>query len=156
MALLLLLIAVAVIGLASATVVQVGAQVSRRDAEEELVNVGQEFQRAIRSYVDSTPGQAVLGPRSLHELLKDPRVPGLRRHLRGIPVDPMTGRFEWGLAKSPDGQIIGVFSLAEGTPIRQTGFEPPFAHLNEARTYQGWVFGVALPASTPVVERRKP
>lgn len=144
-ALLLLLLAVAVIGLIAANALQAGSQMTRRDAEEELLQIGQTFQRAVLSYVNTTPGQAALGPRSLDELLRDPRVPGLRRHLRQIPHDPLTGQSEWGLTKSPDGQIIGIYSLAEGRPIKRAGFEPGLAHLTDAANYQAWVFGPALP-----------
>jgi len=145
LALLLVLVAVAVIGLISASALQAGSQVSRRDAEEELLHIGKSFQQAVLSYVNTTPGQAALGPRSLDELLRDPRVPGLRRHLRQIPNDPLTGRGEWGLLKSPDGQIIGIHSLAEGQPIKRTGFEPALARLTDARSYQDWIFGPSLP-----------
>jgi hypothetical protein len=99
----------------------------------------------VLSYTNTTPGQAVLGPRSLDELLRDPRVPGVRRHLRQIPHDPLTGSSDWGLLKSPDGQIIGVFSLAEGQPIKRAGFQPALAGLTDAPNYQAWVFGPALP-----------
>lgn len=154
LALLLVLLAVAVIGLISASALQAGAQVTRRDAEEELLHIGRTFQQAVLSYVNTTPGQAALGPRSLDELLRDPRVPGVRRHLRQIPPDPLTGRVDWGLLKSPDGQIIGIFSLAEGQPIKRAGFEPALARLTDAPSYQAWIFGSALPpaaaASRPV------
>lgn len=153
MALLLMLVAVAVIGAVSAYGLQVGAQVSRRDAEEELLQVGLVFHQALLSYINSTPGQAALGPRSLDELLRDPRVPGLRRHLRRIPADPLTGRAEWGLVRSPDGQIVGIHSLADGQPIKRAGFEPPLLRLNAAESYRAWVFGPAQPpapaASSP-------
>lgn len=144
-ALLLVLLALAVVGLISANALQAGAQVTRRDAEEELLAIGQAFRQAVLSYVNTTPGQAVLGPRSLDELLRDPRVPGLRRHLRQIPHDPLTGRSDWGLLKSPDGQIIGIYSLAEGQPIKRAGFEPAQARFTDAPNYQAWVFGPALP-----------
>lgn len=143
-ALLLMLLAVAVIGLIAANALQAGAQVTRRDAEEALLAIGQTFQQAVLSYINTTPGQAALGPRSLDELLRDPRVPGVQRHLRQIPHDPLTGNNDWGLQKSPDGQIIGIYSLAEGQPIKRAGFEPALVRLNDAPNYQAWVFGPAL------------
>lgn len=161
LALLLVLLAVAIIGLISASALQAGAQVTRRDAEEELLAIGHTFQQAVLSYVNTTPGQAALGPRSLDELLRDPRVPGLRRHLRQIPHDPLTGRGDWGLLKTPDGQIIGIFSLAEGQPIKRAGFEPAWARLIDAPNYQSWVFGPALPPAgtasrpAPAAERQR-
>lgn len=144
-ALLLVLLAVAVIGAISANALQAGAQATRRDAEEELLHVGETFRRALLSYINTTPGRAALGPRSLDDLLRDPRVPGLRRHLRQVPHDPLTGGSEWGLLKSPDGQIVGIYSLAEGRPIKRAGFEPALARLKDAPSYQAWVFGPAVP-----------
>jgi hypothetical protein len=143
-ALLLLLIAVAVIGMVSAQSVQAGRQIWRRDAEQELLHRGLELRGALRSFVDTTPGQAVLGPRSLEELLRDPRVPGIRRHLRRVPVDPMTGRMQWGLVRSPDGQILGVYSLSEEVPIKRSGFPPELADFEQAKSYRAWVFGAVL------------
>jgi type II secretory pathway pseudopilin PulG len=148
-ALVLLLIAVAVIGLVAATVVQAGAQAARRAAEDELLAVGRDLERALRSYRDSTPGRAVLGPRALAELLRDPRFPGLRRHLRSIPADPLTGSFDWGLVRSADGQIIGVHSLSGEAPIRQVIDDPEFAHFSGAKGYAQWVFGAAPRPAPP-------
>lgn len=147
-ALLLALLAVAVMGMAAAYLVQTGAQEQRRDAEDELLHQGRMLQLALLSYVDSTPGQAALGPRELEDLLRDPRFPGVKRHLRQVPADPLTGRAEWGLQRSPDGQILGVYSLAPGVPIKRTGFEPELGALADAPSYQAWVFGarVLIPA----------
>ena len=68
--------------------------------------------------------------------------------LRQVPADPLTGRAEWGLQRSPDGQILGVYSLAPGVPIKRTGFEPELGALADAPSYQAWVFGarVLIPA----------
>lgn len=145
LALLLVLLAVAVIGVIGASALQAGAQVSRREAEEDLLHMGQMFQQAVLSYINTAPGQVALGPKTLDELLRDTRLPGVRRHLRQIPHDPLTGHSEWGLLKSPDGQIIGIFSLAEGQPIKRAGFDPALARLTDAPNYQAWIFGPALP-----------
>lgn len=147
MALLMALLAVAVMGLVAAQALQVGAQASRRDAEEELLHVGGIWRRALRSWVDATPGRTALGPRSLDELLRDPRAPGVRRHLRQVPHDPLTGRLEWGLQRSPDGQITGVHSLAEGVPIKRQGFAAEWSGFADAKSYTVWVFGNQIPVS---------
>ena len=60
-------------------------------------------------------------PATLEDLLRDGRVPGIKRHLRKIFVDPMTGKTEWGLIKE-GGRIIGVHSLSANKPLKQGGF----------------------------------
>jgi type II secretory pathway pseudopilin PulG len=165
----LLLAAVAIIAVAATASLRIGVQMSRRDAEQSLLYVGSEFERALRSYAgvpasanvnasNDAANQALLsarGPRTLEELLKDPRTPGIRRHLRQIYADPMTGQQTWGLVKDPAGFIIGVYSLAEGVPIKQTGFAPNQAGFEQAQAYGTWVFGLpstqlkALTTSTP-------
>jgi hypothetical protein len=79
-------------------------------------------------------------------LLKDARVPGLRRHLRQVYADPLTGKKEWGLVTDNQGFIVGVHSLSEAQPIQQVGFEPQLAQLEEAKSYRQWVFGLPIPA----------
>lgn len=144
----LLLVSIAVIGIVASSSLSVGALVSRRDAEQNLLTVGMEFEQALRSYA-GIPGKAInvpiaRGPRTLEELLKDPRSPAVKRHLRQIYADPLTGKAEWGLVKDPAGFIVGVYSLAEGTPIKRTGFDGVQTHFEEATSYSGWAFG--LPA----------
>lgn len=145
----LLLVAVALIGLAASGSVSLGAKVARRDAERQLLAIGMEFQEALRSYAgvatSAVVPNAARGPRTLEELLKDQRVPGIRRHLRQIYVDPMTGKAQWGLVTDPAGFIIGIHSLADGEPIRREGFEVPLASFENAAGYRQWVFG--LPAA---------
>lgn len=140
---LLLLMGVAIIGLTSAAAVNLGARVARRDAEDQLLATGDEFRRALQSY-GATGG----GPKTLEELLKDPRFPGVRRHLRKIYVDPLTGQSEWGLERDPLGLIVGVYSLAKGTPIRRAGFTTENASFEGAETYREWVFGTQRPKTT--------
>lgn len=146
----LLLLAVALISIAATAAVGLGATMARRDAERELLAIGAEFQQALRSYagvpVGAVPPTMGQGPRALEDLLKDPRVPGIRRHLRQLYADPLTGKREWGLVMDAQGRIAGVHSLAEGKPIRQAGFEPQLAALENAESYRQWVFGLAVTA----------
>jgi type II secretory pathway pseudopilin PulG len=147
----LLLLAVALISIAATAAMTLGATMARRDAERELLAIGAEFQQALRSYA-GVPVRAVgaasptigQGPRTLDDLLKDPRMPGIRRHLRQLYADPLTGKSEWGLVMDAQGRITGVHSLAEGKPIRQSGFEPQFAALENAESYRQWVFGLVV------------
>lgn len=110
---------------------------ARRDAERHLLAIGAEFERALVSYAGGARG-----PRTLDELVRDPRMPGTRRHLRQIYADPLTGRPDWGLVTDPQGFIVGVYSLAEGRPIQRSAFEAHWGHMEEADSYRDWVFGV--------------
>lgn len=149
----LLLALIAVIALLASSAIRLGAQMSRRDAEQSLLFVGSEFSSALRSYAafanaplsSPLPAAAALrGPRTLEELLKDNRSPGLKRHLRKIYADPMTGLENWGLVKDPAGFIVGVYSLAPGRPIQQTGFDARLSNFEEAQTYADWVFALSI------------
>lgn len=136
-----LLVAVAAMGLAAAGTVSLGAQASRQDAERQLLAIGGELERALLSYAAaSPPAQAGIGPRALEDLLKDPRSPGLKRHLRRVRPDPLTGMPDWGLLLARDGSILGVYSLAEGRPQKTAGFGPAQAHFEQAERYADWVF----------------
>lgn len=154
----LLLIIVATIGLLSASSLSIGSQVTRRDAERELLAIGAEFEQALKSYAaasgsSGSPARGV-GPRSLQDLMKDPRFPGLKRHLRQIYADPLTGRVQWGLVIAPGGSIVGIYSSAEGIPIRRTGFEPGQVSFTNAESYAGWIFGLpnaSLPGTRKAV-----
>jgi type II secretory pathway pseudopilin PulG len=145
---LFLLLVVALLAMAAAASVGIGAAMARRDAEQQLLAVGMEFEAALRSY-SGAPANAAMpavaqGPRALEDLLKDPRVPGLRRHLRQIYADPLTGKQEWGLIKDPGGFILGVYSLADGQPLQRTGFAPQLGNFTDAEDYRSWVFGLPV------------
>src|SRR5437868_825984 len=102
-----LLMVIALIGFAASASVSVGSVVARRDAELQLLVIGMEYQRALRSYAgvpaDLTTPSLGRGPRMLEELLRDPRAPGIRRHLRQLYPDPLTGLNEWGLVRDAQG-----------------------------------------------------
>jgi type II secretory pathway pseudopilin PulG len=92
-----LIILVTIIGLASAATIKLGVILQRSAAERELLAIGAEYADALESYAKATPpGQSPL-PRSFKELLRDPRFPNVRRHLRRVYVDPLTGKAEWGI-----------------------------------------------------------
>ena len=140
-----LLILVAIIAVAATATIQLGAVVQRRDAELQLLYVGNQLRLALASYRDSSPVGAPPFPKELEELLKDPRYPAPRRHLRSVPVDPMTGTTKWGLMRSPEGWIIGVYSLSNAAPIKVANFEAEFASFEGKAKVSEWVFS-ALPA----------
>lgn len=117
-----LLFAVVVFGLASVGAVRILASSERGERERQLLFVGHEFRQAIRSYYESGPG-AWRYPARLEDLLGDSRFPGVKRHLRRIYDDPITGQSEWGLIKAPEGGIMGVYSLSEREPLKRADFD---------------------------------
>ncbi len=134
-----LLLLVALMGVSLSVVGQVWHTKQKRDREDELLFIGNEFRRAIGYYYVSTPGGAARFPRSLEDLLKDPRVPGVRRYLRRIYRDPMTGKKEWGLVKMGE-FITGVHSLSEEAPLKKRGFRPADRRFEDKDRYADWIF----------------
>jgi type II secretory pathway pseudopilin PulG len=136
-----LLILLAVIGIAAAASIQMGGIVQRRAAEEELLAIGVEFRTALISYANATPAGQKRAPSSLQDLLKDPRYPNTRRHLRKIYIDPLTGKADWGLVQNPDGSgIVGIYSLSDAKPIKVGNFDLPFVEFANKASYKEWVF----------------
>ncbi|MFC0399000.1 hypothetical protein [Paraburkholderia rhizosphaerae] len=140
---------VAIIGVAAAASAELGAIYQRRQAEKELLFVGAEFQRALQSFAAATPTGQPTQPRTLEDLLRDPRYPNVVRHLRKVYADPMTGKADWVIVKSPDGQtIVGLHSASTGRPIQITHFPSVFQGFDRRKSYTDWVFFARVPALT--------
>jgi len=137
---LLLLLGVAVFAAATAGAVQWGTALWRHEAEDELLATGLDFQLALQGYAGGN-GAGRQCPRELQDLVRDPRFASPRRYLRRIPIDPLTGRAEWGLRRNPSGQIFGVYSLATGQPLKRSNFPAGMEAAQGATTYADWVFG---------------
>src|SRR3972149_4870415 len=97
---------VAVIGIALSVTAEGWSNVVKREKEEELIFRVAQIRDAIKSYYYSSPGARVF-PREMNQLIKDPRFPSVKRHLRKIYGDPMTGKPDWEAIKAPDGAIKG-------------------------------------------------
>ena len=152
----LLLVAMLLVGLSVA--VELESTAGRRDREQQLIGVGKQFRNAIATYYELDGGGRKEYPASLEELLRDNRVPGLRRHLRQIFHDPMTGKADWALV-TVGGRVVGVHSLSDKVPIKQAGFDAEEASFTDKQSYAEWVFaypadlmmrtdGAAAPAPT--------
>ncbi len=136
-----LMIVVAIIGMVSAATLQLGSVLQRQAAEEELLHIGSEFRNALVSYGNATPVGQSRSPHTLEDLLKDPRYPNPRRHLRRLYADPITGKKEWGTMSSPDGKgIIGIHSLSTATPLKIDNFDPEFQRFERRTSYVEWAF----------------
>jgi type II secretory pathway pseudopilin PulG len=136
-----LLLLVAMTSSALAVAATLWSLESRREKEADLLFAGLQFKQAIASFREHTPaGQAPRFPRRLDELLDDRRWPTARRHLRQVYLDPLTGTREWGLVEAPGGGILGVYSLAEGPPIKRVGFPEDLEEFEGAPSYRDWRF----------------
>jgi type II secretory pathway pseudopilin PulG len=143
------LFVVAFMGLGMAMAGKVYRTTVLREREAELLWVGHQYRAAIEAYTKRGGG---LYPRALDDLLKDPRDPGVRRYLRKLYPDPVTGSEEWGVVKAPDGGIMGVYSRSEGAPLKVAGFRIADTAFADAAKYSDWKFvyvpgvpGAALP-----------
>ncbi|WP_245983014.1 type II secretion system protein [Trinickia fusca] len=121
-------------------------------AEKELLFIGGEFQRALISYAQATPVLQATQPRTLDDLLRDSRYPNAVRHLRKIYVDPITGKADWVLVMSPDGQtIVGIHSASEKQPIQIANFPQEFQGFDGKKSYEDWVFMARVPGVARVI-----
>lgn len=146
-----LIVLVTVIGLVGAATLKVDSLLQRAAAEEELLAVGAAFSAALESYAAATPQGQPPQPPSLQELLKDPRTPGLRRHLRKIFVDPMTGGTEWGIVWLGDHVgVVGVYSLSQAKPLKVGNFDPRFSGFDNKDHLSDWKFVAAGLPSVPL------
>jgi len=143
-----LLFAVVIMGVALASVGEVWRTMQQREKEMDLLFIGREFRRAITSYYEMAPVGKQELPRKLEDLLEDDRFPTVRRHLRKIYIDPMTGKPEWGLVRMGD-RIAGVYSLSNGVPIKQDGFKDGERDLAGAQSYRDWKFAYAIAVAQP-------
>lgn len=135
-----ILLLVALMGTGLTAAVEIDATASRREKEKELLAIGRQFRTALARYHEA---QQVAGrkeyPADLEDLLKDARFAGVRRHLRKVFVDPITGKAEWGLVRV-GGRIVGVHSLSEQRPIKQDRFDAENASFKGKERYAEWVF----------------
>jgi type II secretory pathway pseudopilin PulG len=132
---------ISVLGLTAAMASVVWSTVQRRENEKQLVFAGRQFQAAIELYGQRAQGSDMRFPRELQDLMRDPRAVDVRRFLRQIYVDPMTGENEWGLVRLPDGGIVGVHSLSSRTPLRSGLSAVASVRAGEdAESYRDWRF----------------
>lgn len=112
---------------------------ARRIKEDELLRVGQLYREAIRQYYLSSPNGVYQYPGRLEDLLHDPRHVVVRRYLRRLYVDPVSGH-PFDILASPTGGIAGVRSTSASVPFRA---HPPTEVVIQhppARSYGDWYF----------------
>lgn len=136
---------IVLVGLGLSAAAEIYATSSKRDREQELLSIGRQFRAAIGQYYET---QRVVGgqterkreyPASLDDLLLDNRSATVKRHLRKVFVDPITGTPEWGFVRL-GGRIVGIHSLSDSSPIKQDHFEADEMSFKAKRKYSEWVF----------------
>lgn len=128
-----------IMGSALAGAGQLWSTTSQRFREQDLLWVGTQYAQALRHYYQVSPGVAQY-PQTLDELIADPRFPSLQRHLRKLYADPITGTHDWGLVRSFDGRIAGVYSQSTQTPIKQAQFPAQWVDFDGMQQYSDWQF----------------
>lgn len=142
MVLLMVLLAVVIIGLAAGIAGSTWRDMMARVKEQELLFRGDQYRRAIESYYNVKHGGAPnVFPSKLEDLLKDPRFPGMTRHLRKLWPDPVTGN-PFIPIKDPTkgGRITGVKSGSQNEPFKKSGFSLEYEDFKDKTSYQEWQF----------------
>ena len=140
------LIALALTALLAVHTGQRLADTRQRENEAELLFVGEQYRQAIMSYWRASPVGMRSWPGRLEDLVEDRRSAVPRRHLRKLYADPLSPETPWGLLNQGGG-VIGVYSLAPGTPFRQTGFSVAQRGFDGAQRYADWRFVAELPSA---------
>jgi len=143
---LLVLLAIMAIGLAA--IGELASTEVKREREAELLFAGNQIAAAIVAYRASSPG-APQYPQKLEDMLADNRYPNIRRYLRRVYPDPMSGRPDWGLVRGPGGGIVGVYSQSTGRPLKIANFPPEYESFAGAASYAEWRFIPAAGGTTP-------
>ena len=136
-----LVILLAIMGLVGAAALKVDALLARASAEQELLETGAAFSAALDSYAAATPQGKPTQPPTLQDLLRDTRFPGIKRHLRKMFVDPISGKAEWGITYVGDKVgVIGVYSLSQAQPLKLANFDERFQNFDNKTHYADWKF----------------
>jgi type II secretory pathway pseudopilin PulG len=150
--LMVVLLMMVIMGLAAGIAGNTWKNVMQREREEELLFRGNQYRRAVESYFKMAhAGAKGALPKSVEDLLKDPRSLQTLRHLREAYKDPFTGEdFELvqeggtvtglpGAVQSLAG-IRGVRSTSSLQPFKQHGFSVPYEDFDGAEAYNDWEF----------------
>lgn len=138
-----LMLGIVIFGALLAAVGPVWHTVRQREKERELLYVGDEFRRAIEHFHEKNANAGDGFPKGFDELLLDPHQPTVHRYLRRVYPDPLTGSTQWGIVKSRAGNIAGVYSLAQGVPLKQFGFSERYQQFANSKSYADWQFSGA-------------
>lgn len=135
-----LLILLIIIGAALAGAGQSYSAVRKRDKEQELLKVGNQFRLAIGQYYQHTPSIIKQYPPTLESLVLDKRFAKPRRYIREIYRDPTTGNNDWGILEAPGGGIMGIYSLSAEDAIKTKNFRLINKSFENKKHYSDWIF----------------
>jgi type II secretory pathway pseudopilin PulG len=134
-----LLVTIVIIGSMLAAVGRVWSTEAQREREAELLYRGDTIRKAIGAYLFAQGGSGQF-PRELQDMVQDQRVPQIKRELRRVYEDPMTGKADWTLIRAPDGGIMGVASSSNAQPLKVRNFNTLDATFKDATCYCDWQF----------------
>ncbi len=134
-----LLAVLVIIGISLGAAGKYWQNVVLRDKEEELLFRGDQYRQAIERYYTAIPA-VPQNPPSIDDLLKDPRTPSGKRHLRQRYKDPFTGEDFIEIRDSLSKRIIGVRSRSDKTPLRQANFPDIYQDFAGKNKYSEWQF----------------
>jgi general secretion pathway protein G len=135
-----LIVTAAILGILASAAVPIARFKVQRDRERELRYELWQMRDAIDHYKDAADKGTFMTkvdsqnyPPDLDELVKGVDVQGKKvKFLRKIPVDPMTGKAEWGLRSMQDdpdsdsygGQsVFDIYSKSDGTALDGTKYK---------------------------------
>src|SRR3989338_2666836 len=134
----MVLVAVVVVGILAEAATLLTSRMTQADREQELLFRGQAYKNAVESYYRAGGSY----PRTLDDLLKDPRTPGVRRHIRSLYPDPFarSDKKEWTLIRAADGGITGVASISTEEPLKKANFPKGLEKFEGTQSYADWKF----------------
>ncbi|MFN7883072.1 MAG: type II secretion system protein [bacterium] len=142
--LLVVLLFVLVSTLGASSLVEMHQTQTRREKEEQLLFVGDQYRRAIASYYGMVPpGGGRSLPRSIEDLLNDQRFTPPVQHLRRAYPDPMTGKLNWEFIDGVGG-FAGVRSRSAMEPIKKSGFPMDYQQFESSDSYARWEFAIKV------------
>lgn len=150
------LFALAIVGVGLAALGESWSSVSHRDKEDELIDIVGEYMASINKYYIRSPGTPKTFPLRLEDLLEDHRFAGTVRHLRRLYRDPMTGKPQWGLIRNASGGIVGIYSLSDRESLRNRGAFVDGALPISGTHYSEWKFISSLPEAAPQIQPIQP
>lgn len=146
-----------IMGIMLGAVGQSWSALMKREKEEELFFRGTQYKNAITEWYTPRPGRHVAtAPKSLDDLLKDPRSLTIVRYIRQLYKDPVTGKDWKVITGTVKGKaivgIIGVASTSDEEPLKKSGFPEEYKAFEGKTKYSDWqfVYGQSTPQpSTP-------
>lgn len=154
------LLALALLGIALLGASEWWGVARQREAEADLMYLGDQYRKAIQHYYYATPAGVKTYPTRLEDLLEDPRFPVPVRHLRRLYRDPITGDAFDLICAGDD--IVGVASASTKKPLKRKNFAPGYGAFEEQDTYSEWKFvfnppvrGRAVPEVLPATQKNQ-